>query len=212
MRKWLQWMEKWMGGDPNGGKKVQTLRWLLIIGLVGVSIMILNSFVSVKQVDRLNEGRASPKQTAGDQQAFMDKTSKDDAFRDIEAEYESRLKEILEKIVGVGEVDVMVNIDSTAEIVVDQNRKDTEQITDEKDQSGATRHITEVTRSGEVVLYEASGGQTPIILKKIKPQIRGVLIVARGAEQLVVKKLITEAVERGLGVPAYRISIVPRKQ
>ncbi|MNN46313.1 hypothetical protein D3C81_1606920 [compost metagenome] len=48
--------------------------------------------------------------------------------------------------------------------------------------------------------------------KKIKPKVRGVLIVAKGAENKTVKALIVDAVEKGLNVPAYRISVVPRKQ
>ena len=87
-----------------------------------------------------------------------------------------------------------------------------QQVTNEKDQDGGTRNITDVSRSGEVVMYQVSGGQTPVVLKKIKPKIRGVLVVASGAENLTVKKLITQAVERGLGASAHRISVIPRKQ
>ncbi|MEB3101446.1 stage III sporulation protein AG [Ferviditalea candida] len=211
MEKLLQWMENWIGGGPGGAKRVSTFRWLLIIGLTGIMFMILNSFVNVKNTDKIIESKAAPPEKPA-REAFVSKGNPQSPFSEYETMYESRLKEILEKIVGVGEVNVMVNIDSTEEIVVEKNRKDTQQVTDEKDQSGATRHVTDVTQDGEVVLYQVSGDQTPIVLKKIKPRIRGVLIVARGAENLTVKKLIVEAVERGLDVPSYRISIVPRKQ
>lgn len=209
MGKWLQFIEKWLGGGQGAAKRIQTFRWLMIIGGLGVAILILNSFIQVKDITSFEEGRASP---PPNQQVFLDKESPETPFQDYESKYESRLKDILEKIVGVGDVDVMVTIESTEETVVEQNRKDTQQITNEKDQGGATRHVSEINRSGEVVLYEVSGVQAPIILKKIKPKIRGVVVVAKGVENLVVKKLITQAVERGLGVPAYRISIVPRKR
>jgi stage III sporulation protein AG len=90
--------------------------------------------------------------------------------------------------------------------------RDTQQVTSEKDVNGATRNITDVTRSGDTVMYSNSGSQSPLVQKYIKPKIRGVLIVAKGAENITVKKLISDAVERGLDVPPHRISIVPRKQ
>lgn len=210
MGKWLQFIEKWLGGGQGAVKRIQTFRWLIIIGGLGVAILILHSFIQVKELTPYEEGRASPQPS--DQQVFLNKDGQETPFQDYESKYESRLKDILEKVVGVGEVDVMVTIESTEETVVEQNHKDTQQITSEKDQGGATRHVSEITRSGEVVLYEVSGVQAPIVLKKIKPKIRGVVVVAKGAENLVVKQLITQAVQRGLDVPAYRISIVPRKR
>lgn len=72
--------------------------------------------------------------------------------------------------------------------------------------------MTQYTRDGQIVTYENSGSEQPIVTKKIKPKIRGVLVVARGAENKTVKGLIVDAVEKGLNVPAYRISVVPRKQ
>ncbi|CAG7642243.1 stage III sporulation protein AG [Paenibacillus allorhizosphaerae] len=201
----------WLSGGPGGTKRMQTFRWLLIAGLVGVAFMILNSFITVKDVDPVGEAsRASPPDQT--KPAFGSGSKERSSFREYEESYQSQLKEILTKIVGVGEVEVLVSIESTEEVLVQQNTKETQQVTNEKDQQGATRHITDVTRSGEVVIYEVSGGKQPLITKYIKPKIRGVVVVAKGAENLTVKKMIAEAVERGLDVPAHRISILPRKQ
>jgi stage III sporulation protein AG len=207
----LKWLEKWLGGGPNGTKRVQTFRWLILLGLVGAACMLVNSFITVKDVDPIGEGRASPPESA--KPAFGVAASKErSSFREYEDAYQSQLKDLLMKIVGVGEVEVLVTIDSTEEVAVERNTKESQQVTNEKDQSGATRHISDVTRSGEVVIYEVSGGKQPLVIKYIKPKIRGVVVVAKGAENLTVKKMITEAVERGLDVPANRISILPRKQ
>ena len=122
------------------------------------------------------------------------------------------MKEILERIVGVGEVDVLVTIESTEEIVVEKNVQQRHQVTDEKDRDGGTRHINDVSKNGEIVLYQAERGQSPLVLKRIKPEIRGVLVVAAGSEDATVKRLIVQAVERGLGVPPHRVAVVPRKR
>ena len=128
------------------------------------------------------------------------------SYYEIEYSLERKTKEILEKIVGVGAVDVMVSVDSTEEVVVQRNMKDTQELTDETDKDGGKRHVTQYTRDGQIVTYESSGNEQPIITKKIKPKVRGVLVVAKGAENKTVKGLIVDAVEKGLNVPAFRIS------
>ncbi|MDB5056246.1 MAG: stage sporulation protein [Bacilli bacterium] len=214
MGKFLKMIEQWLSGGPGASKRVKTFRWLMLIGLVGAALMIFNSFsfLSVKEVDPIGTGRASP-QTNQTQTTFLGGGNKEkSAFSDYEHEYESQLREILQKIVGVGVVEVMVTIDSTEEVTVDKNVKDSQQVTNESDTNGATRRITDVTRSGDTVVNQNSGNQNPFVLKYTKPKIRGVVVVANGAENLTVKKLLTEAVERGLDVPSNRISILPRKQ
>ncbi|MFS1512161.1 stage III sporulation protein AG [Chengkuizengella sp. SCS-71B] len=202
-------IEKWVGGEKGGEKRIQTFRWLLIIGLIGVILMIMNSFINVDSIDDSQSDRASPESASlpviGEEKFKL-------PFDEYEEQYEMRLKEILEKIVGVGNVDVMVTIESTEENIVFENKKDSQQVTNEKDTNGATRHITDVSRSGEIVLFEVEGNKTPIYVKKIKPQIRGVIIVANGAENLTVKEMIYDSVRKGLEVPGHRIQINPRKQ
>ena len=142
---------------------------------------------------------------------FWRSSGGEDAFEAIEQPLEIRLKDILEKIVGVGSVDVLVTVDSTEETVVVRDDKESQQVTDESDKNGGKRHVTSITKDGQVVLYDTSNDQSPIIQKRIKPMIRGVLIVAKGAENQTVRRLIMDAVEKGINVPVNRISVVPKK-
>lgn len=208
-------LEELLGRGPGGTKRVQTFRWLLLIALFGGALMLIGSFLQldVKEVGPVGISGKPSSPDNRDAEPVMGGGSREQSiFRDYEQDYESQLKDILQKIVGVGEVEVLVTLESTEEATVEKNGKDTQQVTDEKDQSGATRHITDVTRSGEAVILSQSGNQTPLVLKYVKPKIRGVVVVAKGAENLTVKKLLVEAVERGLDVPPHRISVVPRKQ
>ena len=211
MAKWLEGLETAVGGGKGGPKRVRTLRWLLVIGGIGAALMLMNSFLSFRQVDTSQQqpAAASP---PSDQAAFLGRGSGDaDPFEAIEQPIENRLKDILEQVVGVGSVDVLVTIDSTEETVYGSNDKKTQQVTDENDKNGGKRHITSITEDGQIVLYETSGEQKPLVIKQIKPEIRGVLIVAKGAENATVRRLIMDAVEKGASVPVNRISVVPRK-
>lgn len=209
---WLKKLEKWIGQGDGGSKRTHTFRLLLIIGLVGIAIMLFNSFVNVKRVEPGGEGREPPVMQELTDSSLAGSSAEDGPFASIEHSLENRTKEILEKIVGVGAVDVLVTVDSTEEVIVQRNMKDTQEITEETDADGGKRNITQYSRDGQIVTYDASGTEQPIVTKKIKPKVRGVLIVARGAENKTVKGLIVDAVEKGLNVPAYRISVVPRKQ
>jgi len=211
MAKWLQSLEKWVGGGPGGTKRVQTFRWLLILGLIGIGLLLFAAFnhMNVKQVDSVNEGREPPRDQPTSAVSTPEDTSQ---YTSIEQAMESRMKSILENIVGVGEVEAVVTIDSTEEIVYQKQMKDSQQVTEESDPNGAKRHVTQYSRDGEIVTLEVSGNQTPAIVKRVKPKIRGVVIVAKGAENRIVKNLIIDAIEKGFSVPYSKISVAPRKQ
>jgi stage III sporulation protein AG len=213
MGAWFKKLEELLSGGPGGTRRIKTFRWLVLVGLIGCGLMILNSFsfLHIKDVNPIQQGASPPSEDS--KPAFGGSVGKEQAsFRDYEQAYEGKLREILTKIVGVGEVEVMVTIDSTEELQVEKNTKDTQQVTNEKGNNGETRHITDVSRSSDAVIMNQSGDDTPLVVKTTKPKIRGVVVVAKGAENATVKKLISDAVERGLDVPAHRISVVPRKQ
>ena len=209
MAKWLEGLERIAGGGPDGEKRVRSLRWLLLIGGLGAALLLINSFLSLRGVEP-DEGASGPP-PEGEETFASREPAYASPFEAIEQPLEMRLKEMLEKIVGVGTVDVLVTIDSTEEIVYEKNGRLTRQQTDETDGQGGTRHITQIAQDGTVVLYEVSGGQAPVVVKRIQPKIRGVLVVARGAENRTVRELILDAVQKGAGVPAGRVSVVPRK-
>jgi stage III sporulation protein AG len=214
MAKWLQQLESFIGGGSGGPRRIKAFRWLVLIGLIGAALLLAASMMNVKQIDPEKNPDLSPPRDEDipQQETFLGSgVQKGNSFSDIESEFESQLKELLETMVGVGTTDVMVTVDSTEETVVQLNEKQMQQITQETDRNGASRHITEVSKDGQVVLYEISGSQSPIVVKKLNPRIRGVIIVAKGAENPTVHKLIAEAVSRGLDVPIHRISVVPRK-
>jgi stage III sporulation protein AG len=209
---WLKKLEQWAGGGAGSPKRSHTFRWLIILGLLGAAIMLFNSFVNVKKIDNENTGREPPQNQSSQTALVQSDPTTSNSFESIELAMENRMKEILEKIVGVGTVDIMVTVESTEEIVVVRNMNDSQQLSEETDASGGKRHTTQYTRDGEIVTYSQSGDETPIVTKRIKPQVRGVLVVAKGAENKVVRGLIEQAIEKGLYVPIQRISVVPRKQ
>lgn len=206
--KWLDGLESAVGGGPSGPKRIRTLRILLIVGGIGAALMLLNSFLPSKIVDTSAQNPKPPPQA---EEVWHHSSSPSSPFAVIEGALETRLKEILEKIVGVGSIDVLVTVESTEEMIVERHKTDSQSITDENDRNGGVRHMTSINKNGQVVLYEVSGEQKPIVTKTVNPRIRGVLIVAKGAENATVRRLLANAVEKGLNVPVNRITVLPSK-
>ncbi|WP_317890218.1 stage III sporulation protein AG [Paenibacillus sabuli] len=189
---------------------MRTLRWLLLIAAAGIGLMLLNSFLPMTPVEPANQ--PSDSSSAAEPAMLGHEAEPASPFAEIERPLEERLEEMLAKIVGVGAVDVMITVESTEETIIERNVNQSQQTTEETDRDGGKRRIASYTKDGQVVLYELDGQQTPIVTKRINPTIRGILIVARGAEHPTVKKLILDAVQKGYNVPEHRISIVPSKQ
>lgn len=127
---------------------------------------------------------------------------------DYETTLERKLVNMLSKMEGVGTVSVMVTTDSNEEKILAENTSSNQQRTEEKDQAGGTRNTDSAQQTNDVVLQN---GNTPYVVKEYAPQIRGVFILAEGAEDSEVKNQIVEAVSKLLDVPVHKISVEKKK-
>lgn len=206
---WFSKLKEKLGNRKEDEKRVGTFQKLIILGGIGAAVMILSTFQSVKQESAVIQENEPP---ANEQAVFASKEKSTNlSMADYESLYEEQLKGILEEVIGVGEVSVMVNLESTEEVVVEKDTNERSQVTKEVDKDKATRDIQDSSKDQKVVLVQGGQGEQPIVVKKVKPRIRGVLVVAKGAENVKVKALVTEAVQRVLHVEPHKISILPKK-
>lgn len=131
-------------------------------------------------------------------------------INEMEAQYEQSLQAMLNKINGVTDVEVMVNIDSTNIQIYEKDLVFGSQMTIETDQSGGQRTVEDETKETKIVYVRQGDEEVPVLLTTEKPPIRGVFIIAKGVENATVKQMVTEAVSRVLDVPTYRISVLPK--
>lgn len=112
---------------------------------------------------------------------------------------EKRLEEILSYISGVGDVSVMVTYYSSAEKSLAYEKK-----IDIKGDSlngfgGESSDEKAVLADGE-----------PVVIQEISPEVRGVVVVAEGAENPTVNQNITKAVSTALGVAFHKICVLSK--
>jgi stage III sporulation protein AG len=203
-KKWLnQADEKGDGGE----RQKRRFRLMLLLGLVGIGVLFFSSFVRVPAKELTEDGPLPPDAQEPVNAAV---TSKPVTMQDYEKKYEEELADVLSKMVGVDDVSIVINLDSTVEEVVQVDVRDTEQVTQEVGKTGDNRSITQNTTDKKTAFYNTGDGQKPVVIKQLKPKVRGVLIVARGVENLRIKAAVIEAIQRTLEVPAHRISVLPK--
>lgn len=130
------------------------------------------------------------------------------AQTDYVREMENRLKETLSAIEGAGRVEVMITLEDMGESVVEKDTVKESSDLQETDQEGGIRKDRKVQVSGETVYEEGGSEKTPFIGKEITPKIAGVLVVAQGGENTVVKQNISEAVMALFQIDVNRIKVV----
>lgn len=125
-----------------------------------------------------------------------------------EAELETRIRDILKGVDGVGEVDVMVVLKSSEEKVIHVDQNSSSSTTEEKGEGGTSRIIKQQQVSESTVM--GSQSQEPVIEKELKPEVAGIVISADGGGSAVVKAEISEAMEALFGLPAHKIKVLKR--
>lgn len=209
-----QWLKKLFAKKGDGKKKkATTLHYFAMVLCVGVSLMILGSFFSSSEEERVQPVfKSENNEESADTPAFgQGRSAEPYSMEDYEIRYENQLKEAIDEIIGVSDATVMINLAETENRVYEKNVSTKRQQTDETDREGGTRKVDDATRDEQVVVLRSGDKEEPLLIRKEKPQIRGVLVVAEGVENIQVKSMVVEAVSRVLDVPAHRVSVLPKK-
>lgn len=126
---------------------------------------------------------------------------------------ESELEAILEQVEGVGRVKVSVSLAATPIKEYATNTRATKRNTEEKDKSGGTRVTTETNEDGQLVLARTSTlqGEEPVVVRESKPQIQGVVVVAEGGNDPLIRARLTEAVQTLWALAPHQVQVLPMR-
>ena len=187
-----------------GNDKKNKKSYLLILLLIGILLMIVSSFFNnYKKTDEI--------QTLKQIEEKNKNGSEEQSMRAFEKEYEKQLKAALEEIMGVEDVTVVINVEATERKIFEKNTNLKNRTTSEEDQNGRNKQVEDQSHEEQLVLTRAGDTEVPIVQELRKPEISGVLVVAKGVENIQVKKWMVEAVTRVLNVPNYKVAVIPKK-
>ncbi len=153
--------------------------WMIVAAIVFLAI---SSFTS---------GDDEPQQT----EVIMSSVSAEEYVQSLE----KRLKETLQKINGAGTVSVFISIEDGGEKILATDRV---YKTQEESET-----VKEAEEERKVVLQGKSTQENPYVVEERFPEPVGVLVVAEGAKDEMVRYEIYQAVRALFGLPAHRIQI-----
>ena len=128
------------------------------------------------------------------------------------AQLEEQLTWALSQVEGVGEVEVMITLESTGTKVVEKDHPASSTSSEQTQEGGGTQNSTSAD-TDETTVYEknADGTQTPYVISETLPQIRGVLVVAQGGSDPVIIRQIQEAVMALFHIDVNKIKVMKMK-
>ncbi|RJX28025.1 MAG: hypothetical protein C4554_03275 [Dethiobacter sp.] len=186
----------WKEGQVGGRKKNYFLLSLLLLGII---LMFTSSFFAPQK--KLPSYSSIPADKVQESPVSGD-TYEKDLLRS--------LQQVLENIDGISQVHVFISYDSGKESFYARVNEESNRQTTERDREGGTREIFETnSKEDYVLLREAGGGEKPLLLSENMPRVSGILVVARGVENSLLRLKVVRAIQSVLKLPVHRIAVLP---
>lgn len=176
----------WWSDLAKDEKKV---RCIVAAGLLGMLLILLGNFW--------------PTESPGEKSEVLDSDS-----ASFVSQTETRLREILSQVQGVGEVDVLVTLESGRKAVYAVNEKQTQEAVTTYADGAPSREEETGGMEQSYLLVDSGGGKSPLVLTNAEPVIRGVVVVCGGAQSPVTREAVMDAVTTALGIGANQVCIL----
>lgn len=148
----------------------------------------------------------------GAKEYAIDKEHKEYSYskeEDYSVYLEKKLVNILTKFNGAGNVSVMVTLEDSTEKITATNTIRSTENSKENDAEGGTREV--VREDSTIEILTKGNDESLMIVKEIKPTVQGVIVVADGAGDPILREMLYEAVKTALGVAGNRVQVYPSK-
>jgi hypothetical protein len=178
---------------------------LILMFAAGI-LLILLTFPGIMGGDK-KDGNKNIDTESTDNQKGMNTTSYD--MNTYISELENRLENILRKVQGIGDVEVMITLKSTGEKVPLKDVPYTQEELNESDGEGGSRTSSRIQKEENTVLITDEEGNTePYILQEREPEIEGIVVIAEGGDNVFVIKDVIEACEVLFNIPAHKVKVM----
>lgn len=178
---------------------------MIVIILIGVLLLVIAIPVNPKK-PKTEDVKQQPEDI---NQSFTDNSVEDNTDQTYVENLESRVEDILSSMEGVGNVKVMITLQSSQETIVEKDMPTSRSNISETDGSGGNRNTNEMD-SQETTVYTTNqnGDKIPYVIKTKEPEIEGVTVVAQGGDNAVVQKNISEVIQALFHIELHKIKVV----
>ena len=102
---------------------------------------------------------------------------------------------------------MLITYANSREITPMYNENDSSSFTSETDSSGGTRTIEETDSKREIVYTEEDGRNIPATQTIINPKVEGVIVTAKGADDVNIRSNIISAVVAVTGAEIHKVQV-----
>lgn len=194
MKEMLEKIKKHLEG-MNNKKFINNLFIMLLITII--LLVIANVFLDSNKIDKEYAIDEEPKEYNYNRE------------EDYSNYLERKLVNILTKFNGVGNVNVMITLEDSTERIAAANTTTTTESSMENDAEGGTRQVLREDLTIQIITK--GNDDSLMVIKEIKPTVQGVIVVADGAEDPILKEMLYEAVKTVLGVTGNRVQVYSSK-
>lgn len=190
-------------------KDQRIITYLGLMLLVGVLLMLLSGPFFRRQTPQENAVIADgpdnvPLPLTDPQTAHITHT--------YERALEIRLEEALSMVEGVGQVRVLVTFAKGRETVFAVDRNTSTSVTQEQDAQGGTRYqSSQQGQDNTLIITDRTGVDRPIVVTETPPVIGGVVIIAEGGDDILVRDALIRATSTLLGIDIHRVQVMRMK-
>lgn len=178
---------------------------MIVIILIGVLLLVIAIPVNPKK-PKTEDVKQQPEDI---NQSFTDNSVEDNTDQTYVENLESRVEDILSSMEGVGNVKVMITLQSSQETIVEKDMPTSRSNISETDGSGGNRNTNEMDiQETTVYTTNQNGDKIPYVIKTKEPEIEGVTVVAQGGDNAVVQKNISEVIQALFHIELHKIKVV----
>lgn len=169
-----------MNEKTKGAKKLwERYRYAALVALIGAVLLLWPTAGSTREETPEASAESVHVVTAG--------------------ELPEQMEEILSAISGVGQVKVLLTLDSDGERQLAQDT--------ELRYSGAVSAPEDYSRTSSTVLLDGEAGDASLVVRTVYPTYRGALVVCTGGDRPEVQLTVTQAVAALTGLSSDRITV-----
>ena len=205
MKKLFEICKEYVQGIKRGDKKVSK-DIMLILFLSGIRIYVIllptdntSSYLMKKKED--TSKRQIVTQNAKDNPS--DTTS-------YKRQLEQQLEDFLSNISGVGNVKVLLYLDTSEKYNVEKDKVTKKSVSDSKknsDNEGTDKISQDEYSETTVYTVNSTGDKIPFVVQTDKPKVEGVIIAAQGAKDEKIRIQLIKSVMALFGVEANKVEV-----
>jgi stage III sporulation protein AG len=186
--------------EKEKGKDKGVLSWLILLAIGVLLVFFSSDMFALKQNNTKEKIVLNPDKV---------ETQPDESY---EATMEKKLQNILSKVSGAGQVEVMLTISYGKEIVIADDVSTDDNTSQEKDSTGGTRDSRTYKEEKKAIMQTPKSGITePVVVKEKQPKIEGIIVVAQGGDDILVQSNLRKAASALFDVAEYKIEVFKMK-